>query len=95
MGVSAEPRETFARRWKTVALPAATVLCGLRPACRRTGTVGVISRVVPRSSEEPHAPQPVSTTALGEVHTRMTTRIGAPQVGQRAAPGGGGVCGGG
>src|SRR5438128_485302 len=89
MGASAEPREASARRWKTGALPAAAVVCGLIPACRHTGTVGVISRVVPRSSEKPHAPQPVSTQALGEVHTRMTTRIGAPQGGQRAAHGGG------
>ncbi len=90
MGASEAPREASVRRWKAVALPPAAVLCGLIPACGRTGAVGVPPRVAPRSSGQRHAAQPVSTKALGEVHTRMTTRIGAPQVGQRAASGGGG-----
>ena len=50
MGASAEPREASARRWKAVALPASAVLCGLMPACGRTGAVGGPHRVAPRSS---------------------------------------------
>ena len=43
------------------------------------------------SSGQRPAAQLVSTKALGEVHRRMTTCIGAPQVGQRAASGCGGL----
>jgi hypothetical protein len=45
---------------------------------------------VSHAARQGHRPvaQPVSTKALGEVHTRMTTRTGAPQIGQRAAGGG-------
>jgi hypothetical protein len=55
----------------------------------RTGAVGCH----PVSPDDPGprpASQPGSTTAQCEVHRRMTTRIGAPQVGQRAVGGGGG-----
>ena len=37
---------------------------------------GVPPRVAPRASGQRHAAQPVSTTSLGEVHRRMTTRLG-------------------
>ena len=95
MGASAEPRDASARRGKAVALPTISRLGGLMLACGRTGAVGGPHRriTIVRAT---HAAQPVSTKALGEVHTRMTTRIGAPQVGQRATSGGGGLrCGGG
>src|SRR5262245_3011151 len=85
IGASEEPREASMRRWKAGALPPAAVLCRLMPAGERTGAVGVSHWVASRSSGPPQAAQPVSTKALGEVHRRMTTRIGAPQVGQRAA----------
>src|SRR5882724_7770262 len=93
IGTSEEPREAEVRRWKAGALPPAAVLCSLMPACGRTGAVGVAHRVASRSSGQRHAAQPVSTKALGEVHRRMTTRIGTPQIGQRAASGCGGVRG--
>jgi hypothetical protein len=62
---------------------------------RRTGAVGGTHRVAPRSSGHRHASQLVSTKPLCEGHTRRTTRIGTPPVGQRAARGFGGVRGGG
>src|SRR5687768_6315699 len=92
LGASAKPREAPARRWKAVTLLASAGWDTLMPACGRTGALGGISYGVPQSAGEPHATQPVSTKALGEGHTRMTTRIGAPQTGQRAVSGGGGVC---
>ncbi len=95
MGASAEPREASAGRCQSVPLPSSAALCGLMTGGGRTGAVRVPHRVVLRSSGAHHAAQLVSTKALGEVHTRMTTCIGTPQVGQRATRGGGGVRGGG
>ena len=51
--------------------------------------------VAPSVPCQSRSSQPVSTQALGEVHRRLTTRIGAPQVGQRAVRGSGGERGGG
>src|SRR5919108_6642222 len=95
LGASEKPRRRLrdAGRWWCSRYPPACT--GLMPAWGRTGAVGGISRVVPRSSGEPHAAQPVSTKALGEVQRRITTHIGAPQVGQRATRSGGGGGGGG
>src|SRR5262252_11173759 len=87
MGASAAPREASARRWKVVALPGSAALSCLRLTCGRTRAVRVPLRVVSRSSGAPHAAQLVSTKALGEVHTRITTCIDTPQVGQRATCG--------
>jgi len=95
MGASAEPRDASAGRWEPVALPSFAALCGPEGGGGRTGAVGCPHRVAPRSSGQRPAVQPVSTTPLCEVHRRMTTRIGAPQVGQRTASGCGGVRGGG
>src|SRR5262249_4962222 len=52
------------------------------PVSRRTGAVGWANRAARRSSGHSHALQPVSSHALWEVHRRITTRMGAPQVGQ-------------
>ena len=93
IGAAEEPRDAGASRWKAVALPTSAVLCCLMPACGRTGAVGGPHRVASRLSGQHHAAQPVSTKALGAVHTRITTRIGAPQVGQWAASGGGSLRG--
>jgi len=94
MGASKEHRAASAGRWQAVAFPSADALYCLRAGCGRTGAVGVPHRVAPRASDHHHASQPVSTKSLGEVQRRMRTRIGAPQVGQRAACGGRGVRGG-
>ena len=51
--------------------------------------------VAPSVPCQSRSSQPVSTQALGEVPRRLPTRIGAPQVGQRAARGRGGERGGG
>src|SRR6266436_2844547 len=57
----------------------------------RTGAVGVPHRVAPRSSGQRPAAQLVSIQTLGEVHRRMTTRIGAPHVGHKVTRGGEGT----
>ena len=93
-GASKEHRAASAGRWQAVAFPSAAALYCLMAGCGRTGAVGVPHRVAPRASGQRHASQPVSTKSLGEVQRRMMTRIGAPQVGQRAACGGRGVRGG-
>jgi hypothetical protein len=95
MEASAEPRAASAGRWKAMTLLAAVAWGGLLPAGGRTSAVGVIRRVVPSSPRHSQATQLVSTKALGEVHRRSMTPIGAPQVGQRAASGFGGGRGGG
>jgi len=94
-GASEAHCDASARRWKAVALPPSATLCCLRACCGRTGAVGGTKGVARRSSGQSHAAQPVSTKSLCEVQSRMTTRIGAPQVGQRASRGGKGVRGGG
>ena len=94
MGASKEHRAASAGRWQAVAFPSAAALYGLMAGCGRTGAMGVPHRVAPRASGQRHASQPVSTKSLGEVQRRMLTRIGAPQVGQRAACGGRSVRGG-
>src|SRR5437879_1434766 len=95
MGAAEEHRDASVGRWKVVTLRAPAALCGLIPACGRTGAVGGPHRVAPRAAGQRPAAQLVSTQALGEVHRRMLTRMGAPQVGQRAAGGCEGVrCGG-
>src|SRR5262245_21470773 len=91
MGAAAAPRAALARGWKVVALPGSAVLSCLRLTYGRTGAVRVLPRVVSRASGAPHAAQLVSTKALGEVHTRITTGIGTPEVGQRATRGGASV----
>ncbi len=95
MGASVEHRDASGGRGQAVALPSAAALCGLRADCGRTGAVGGPHRVARSSSGQCPAAQPVSTQSRCEVHRRMTTRLGAPQVGQRAARGGGGGRGGG
>src|SRR5207245_10724365 len=95
MGAAEEHRDASVGRWKVVTLRAPAALCGRIPDCGRTGAVGGPHRVAPRAAGPRPAAQLVSTQALGEVHRRMLTRIGAPQVGQRATRGcGGGRCGG-
>jgi hypothetical protein len=90
MEASEESRDASAGRWQAGALPASRGLGCLMTGCGRTGAVGVPPRVAPRPSRHRQAAQLVSTKALGAVHRRMTTRIEVPQVGQRAARGGGG-----
>ena len=91
MGASEEHRDASAGRWKAVALPSSAVLCCLMAGCGRTGAVGVDTPCRTHARQGNVMPLSlVSTKALGEVHSRMTTRIGAPQVGQRATRGGGG-----
>lgn len=90
MEASVEPREASARRWKAGALPGSAALACLRRPCGRTGAVRVPPQAVSRSLGAHHAAQLVSTKSLCEVHTRRTPCIGAPQLGQRAARGGGG-----
>ena len=93
MGAAEEHRDASVGRWQAVTLLSSAVLCGLLAGCGCTGAVGLTNRVVPRSSGQRPAAQLVSTKALGEVHRRRMTRIGAPQVGQRATRGGRGVRG--
>src|SRR2546428_7650708 len=96
MGASEEHCDTSARREKAVALLSAAVWCSLLAGGGRTGAVGWTNRVARSSAGPRHGSQLVSTKSLGEVHRRMTRPIGAPQVGQRATRGGGGLrCGGG
>ena len=95
MGASAAPREASASRWTVVALPRAAALSCLRLPWGRTSAVRVPPWVVSRSSGAPQAAQLVSTKALGEVHSRLTTDSATPQVGQRATRGGGDLRGGG
>ena len=92
MGTSEEHCEASAGRWQTVALLVSAAWDGLVPAPGRTGTEEGAHRGARRSSGLCHSSQRVSTKSLGELQSRMTTRIGAPQVGQRAIRGGGGVC---
>ena len=92
MGASEARRDTSAGCLQTVGLLSCAVLCGLRAACGRTGAVGGNPCVARRSAGPWQGSQLVSTKPLGEVHTRMTTCIGTPQVGQRAASGCGGLC---
>ena len=96
MGASEEHRDASAGRWKAVALLSCSRLVRPDGGMRAHGCRGWATpcRTHARQGTR-HAAQLVSTKALGEVHSRMTTRIGAPQVGQRAARGGGGVRGGG
>jgi hypothetical protein len=94
MGASQEHRAASAGRWQAVALRSAAAVYCLLAGGGRTGAVGVPPRVAPRASGQWHASQPVSTQSLGEVPRRRMTRMGAPQVGQRAACGGRGVRGG-
>jgi len=94
MGASKAHRAASAGRWQAVVFPLAAALHCLMAGCGHTGAVGVPHRVAPRASGQRHASPPVSTTSLGEVQRRMMTRIGAPQVGQRAACGGRSVRGG-
>ena len=93
MGGAEEPRDASAGRCQAVALPPSAALGGLRAGCGRTGAVGVPSRVAPRASGQRAAAPRVSTQALGEVQSRMTTRMDGPQVGQRTTSGCGGVRG--
>src|SRR2546428_11065531 len=96
MGASEEHCDTSASREKAVALLSAAVWCSLLAGGGRTGAVGWTNRVARSSAGPRHGSQLVSTKSLGEVHRRMTRPIGAPQVGQRATRGGGGLrCGGG
>jgi hypothetical protein len=93
MGASVEPREAPARRWKAVTRPPSGGVGCWMAGCGRTGAVGC--HTVSHDAPGPRpASQPVSTKAPCAVHRRMTTRLGAPQVGQRAAGGGGGWRGG-
>ena len=89
-GHQQEHRDASAGRWKAVALPLSATLGCLMAGCGRTGAVGWTPRVARSSSGHSHAAQPESTKSLCEVHRRMMTRIGAPQVGQRATRGVGG-----
>src|SRR5262245_22012568 len=84
-----EHRAAAAGRWQAVAFPSAAALFCLMAGGGRTGAVGGPYRVARSSSGPRHGSQLVSTKSLDEVHTRRTTRIGVPQVGQRATRGGG------
>src|SRR5882724_6215926 len=95
LGAAEEHRDASVGRWKGVTLRAPAAWCGLIPDGGRTGAVGGPHRVAPQAAGQRPAAQLVSTQALGEVHRRMRTRLGAPQVGQRAAGGGEGGRGGG
>ena len=79
-----EHRATSAGRWQAVACLSAAALSCLTAGGGRTGAVGGPYRVARSSSGPRHGSQLVSTKSLDEVHTCMTTPIGAPQVGQRA-----------
>ena len=89
MGASEARRDTSAGCLQTVVLLSCAVLCGLRAPCGRTGAVGGNTGVARSSAGPCHGSQLVSTKPLGDVHTRMTTCIGTPQVGQRATRGSG------
>ena len=87
MGASKEHCDTSADHSKAVAPQFAAVVGGLVAGGGRTGAVGGTNRVVHTSSGPCHGSQLVSTKSLGEVQSRMTTHIGAPQVGQWAVKG--------
>jgi hypothetical protein len=95
MGASTEYGDPSAGRAQAVVLQSAAVLGGLGAGCGRTGAGGGPNRVVHSASGPRHGSQLVSTKSLGEVQSRITTRMGAPQVGQQATRGGEGVCRGG
>ena len=90
MGTTEEHRALSAGRSKAVGPRSAALLCSPRAGGGRTGAVGGPHRVIRNSSASRHGVQLVSTKSLGESHTRMTTHIGVPQVGQRAVHGFGG-----
>ena len=94
MEASEEPRDASAGRWQAGALPASKGLGRRMAGCGRTGAVGV-TPCRTTTVRHRHAAQRVSTKAMGAVHRRMRTCIGAPQVGQRAARGRKGVHSGG
>src|SRR6266851_999260 len=91
MRAAAEHRDASAGRWEAVSLPSSAVWDCLMAGGGRTGAVGVPHRVAPRSSGQRPAAQLVSIQTLGEVHRRMTTRIGAPHVGHKVTRGGEGT----
>lgn len=95
MGAAEAHRDAAVGGWKAVALPSSAAVGCLRGGGGRTGAGGGPPRGASRSSGPRPVAQLVSTKALGEVPTRMTTGRGAPQVGPRAARSGGGVRGGG
>jgi hypothetical protein len=91
MGASEEQSDTSASRAKAVALLSAAVWCSLLAGGGRTGAVGGTNRVARSSAGPCHGSPRVSTKSLGESQRRMTRLIEAPQVGQQATRGGGGL----
>ena len=90
MGATEEHCALSAGHSKTGVPRAAALLGSRRAGGGRTGAVG--GHTVSYAARQPrHGAQLVSTKSLGAGHTRMTTRMGVPQVGQRAVNGFGGV----
>jgi hypothetical protein len=91
MGTTEEHCALSASHSKTVVPRSAALLGSRRAGGGRTGAVGGPHRVIRSASASHQGAQLVSTKSLGAGHTRMTTRMGVPQVGQRAVNGFGGV----